>query len=264
MNQLAHPGQMAFHSRLLLGAQSNGLTAISDILVNLRSDLYGFYHFHLARGQIISFPVTEDHYIQASSYVEPALTSDIQSEYGKTLLHRFDDSHSDLALRVDIEPCWGDNPRTVLFVIRSQGVPVATLNIVTCFWGIATLPASCRCSTPSWEVSVDVEDRWQLVGLSQLMRRRLKGTSSQRTDLNLQDTRVLVDASSSVEATIYAISTLYCQNQRIAQDCLRCAYESVKGRYHVSNNRACLMIAHVGKSNPRFVQITEPPPCSPW
>ncbi|KAL8639382.1 MAG: hypothetical protein Q9226_008875, partial [Calogaya cf. arnoldii] len=60
--------------RLLLGTQSNGLTAVSDILVKLTTTKESFCYFHIKRGQVLSFLLTEDYYIQASTYLEPAST----------------------------------------------------------------------------------------------------------------------------------------------------------------------------------------------
>lgn len=72
--------QNPHRQRLLLGAQANGLTAVADMLVNTTVRTEPFCRFHINRGQILNFPLTEDSYIQASSYIEPASTLDLDAK----------------------------------------------------------------------------------------------------------------------------------------------------------------------------------------
>ena len=216
--------QNPYRQRLFLGAQSNGLTAVSDILVKLTTRKEAFCFFHINRGQILSFPLTEDYYIQASSYIEPALTLGLDPEPNNTVLNRFDAAGVESALRIDVEPCWVDDPRTVLFVLRSQGVPIATLNIFAFIDRMSYDRVECTCSEPSWEVPVRAAEQWQLVSIYQLMRTRFKGMSFRRVDVSFADNKILIDGSQSVAATIYAISVLHSRHLSIATECLACAY----------------------------------------
>ncbi|KAI4250505.1 MAG: hypothetical protein L6R40_000104 [Gallowayella cf. fulva] len=221
--------------RLLLGAQSNGLIAVADILVRLTTRKESFCYFHIARGQILSFPLTEDYYIQASTYMEAASILALDPEPNNCVLHRFDDTSSYSAMRVDVEPCWAGDPRTVLFVLRSHGVPIATMNILAFIDRLSFDSVECRCQTPSWEVPVKAAERWQLVTLYQLMRTRFKGMSFKRVDVSFAATKVLLDGSQSVAASIYAICHVHSKHLSVATECLACAYAHVMRNWQKSD-----------------------------
>ena len=232
--------QNPYPQRLYLGAQSNGLTAVSDLLVRMTTKMESLCYFHISRGQILNFPITEDNYIQASSHIEPALTLQMDPEPSNTVLHRFDVDCSDLLLRVDVEPCWDDDPRTVLFVLRSHGVPIATLNILAYTDRMSYDMQHCKCDAPSSEVSVRAAERWQLVSLYQLMRTSFKGMSFRRVDVSFADSKILIDGSQSIAATIYAICILHVRHLCLIRDCLACAYEHIM--FNWQNSDAALII----------------------
>ena len=215
--------QNPYRQRLLLGAQANGLTAISEMLVNVAIQTESFCYFHIKRGQILSFPLTEDQYIQASSYIEPASALNLGSKPNNSVLRRFDSNQSESTMRIDVEPCWVEDPRTVLFMVRAQGMPVATLNISVFLDRMSYQAVDCNCREPSWEVEVHVTEQWRHVCLNQLKRTEKKGMSSRRADVNFADTRILIDASQSVAATIYAVCILHVKQLFVALDCLACA-----------------------------------------
>lgn len=233
--------QNPHRQRLFLGAQSNGLTAVADILVKLTTRKESFCFYHIARGQVLSFPLTEDYYIQASTYLEPASVLTLDPDPNNGVLHRFDNTYSDSALRVDIEPCWASDPRTVLFVLRSHGVPIASMNIFAFIDRMSYDSVECSCQTPSWEVPVRLSERWQLVTLYQMMRTRFKGMSFGRVDVSVADSKTLIDGSQSVAATIYAVSHVYARHLCVATDCLACTYTHAMRNW--KNSDATIVIA---------------------
>lgn len=216
--------QNPYRERLLLGAQSNGLAAVSNMLVESTAQLESLCYIHIQRGQILSYPLTEDQYIEASSYFEPPSILQLDPEPENKLLWHFDKEYAQSAMRVDVEPCWEEDPRMVSFVVRLQGIPIASLCIKAFFDTMTYGLKSCMCSTPSWEVSVPVSERWQLVSLYQLQRRTYKGMSFIRADVSYGDNRILVDASQSVAATIYAACILHVRTLVVASECLLCSY----------------------------------------
>ena len=135
--------QNPYRSRLLLGAQSNGFAAISDMLVKPTAQVKSLCYVHIQRGQILSFPLTEDHFIQSSTYVGPSSILETSSEPQNELLYRFDEEHSQSVMRVDVEPCWEEDPRTVSFVVRVQGIPIASLSIIAFVETINYVKISC-------------------------------------------------------------------------------------------------------------------------
>lgn len=218
--------QNPYRQRLLLGAQANGLTAVSDMLVNTTARTEPFCRFHINRGQILNFPLTEDLYIQASSYIEPASVLDLDAKPSNRILHKFDTDSVESAMRIDAEPCWAEDPRTTLFMVRFQGAPVATLNISAFLDRMSYQAVPCTCLEPSWEVPVPSTEQWRHVSLRQLKRMRRKGMSFRRADVNYADAKILIDASQSAAATIYAISILHVKQLFVALSCLSCAHKS--------------------------------------
>ncbi|KAL8911213.1 MAG: hypothetical protein Q9172_007709 [Xanthocarpia lactea] len=217
-------GQNPLDKRLFLGAQSNGMAAVADILVTLTTRMESLCYFHINRGQVLNFPLTEDYYIQGSTYIEPASAIRLDSEPHSSNLHRFDTACSESAMRVDVEPCWVGDPRTVVFSLRSHGVPIATLNICSFIDRIAFESVECSCRKPSWEIPVQIEERWRHVSLHQLTQTRHKGTSFGRVDVNHVEDKILIDGSQSVAASIYAICIVHARHLFIATECLACAY----------------------------------------
>ena len=215
--------------QLLLGAQANGLAAVSEMLVNPTTRVLSFCYIHIQRGQMLSFPLTEDQFILASTYVEPAWMLTMDPEPENTRLYRFDGEYPDSAMRVDVEPCWEDDPRTVSFMVRLQGIPIASLSIAVFLDRMSRGMITCQCRNPSWEISVPVHERWQHVSLYQLQRRQFKGTSFKRADVDYEDNRILIDATQSIAATVYAACILHVRHLFIARECLTCAHRVALG-----------------------------------
>ena len=234
--------QNPYRNRLLLGAQANGLAMLSDILVNPSAQVESFVYVHIQRGQILSFPLSEDQYIQASSYVELASILDLDPDPRNDTLCRFDGEYLESAMRVDVEPCWEEDPRTVSFVVRLQGIPIASLNISAFLDNITYGQVPCVCSNPLWEVSVPLYERWQHVSLYQLQRRTFKGMSFRRADVSYADNRILVDASQSAAATIYAACSLHVRHLLVASECLTCAHK--RAMDNVQNAGVVVLIPH--------------------
>ena len=236
--------QNPYREQLLLGAQANGLAAVSEILVNPAARVLSFCYIHIQRGQMLSFPLTEDQFILASTHVERAFDLDMDPEPENTRLYRFDGEYPDSNMRVDVEPCWEDDPRTVSFVVRLQGIPIASLSIGAFLDSMTYGLITCQCQKPSWEISVPVHERWQHVSLYQLQRRQFKGKSFQRADIGYADNRVLIDATQSVAATIYAACILHVRHLFIAQECLICAHE--KALLNTQNAGVAILIPYQG------------------
>ena len=215
----------SYREQLRLGAQANGLAAVSEILVNPTARVLSFCYIHIQRGQMLSFPLTEDQFILASTYVERALGLPMDPEPENTRLYRFDGEYPDSTMRVDVEPCWEDDPRTVSFMFRLQGILIASLSIGAFLDTMTDGLIICQCQDPSWEISVPVHERWQHVSIYHLQRRQSKGQFFRRGDVGNADNRVLIDATQSAAATIFAACSLLVGHLLIAQECLVCAHK---------------------------------------
>ena len=216
-------GQKVFGNPLILGAQRNGFTAVSEALVlpTIRPSALG--HFHIGRGQILNFPLTDDGYIQASTHLQPPVSLNLAPDPRTDRLYRFEDYDFSGQMRLDVEPCWEDDPRTVVFRLRESGTVVAPLNIALIFDRLANSTEACRCGTPSFDpVAVSPSDQWQLVSLYQLRRKNYyPGLSMKRASVD--NCQALVDASQSELATAYALGIVQTSDLYVAGNCLKCA-----------------------------------------
>ena len=236
--------QNPYREQLLLGAQANGLAAVSEMLVNPTARVLSFCYIHIQRGQMLSFPLSEDQFIVASTYAETAEILDMDPEPENTRLYRFDEDYPDCAMRVDVEPSWEDDPRTISFMIRLQGIPIASLSISAFLDKMTHGLIKCQCRKPSWEISAPVHERWQHLSLYRLHHRGFKGKSFRRADVDYEDNRVLIDATQSLAATIYAACILHVRHLFIAYDCLTCAHE--KASLHTQNASVAILIPYQG------------------
>ncbi len=241
--------QNPYRQRLLLGAQANGVTAVSEILVNTTVRAESSCCFHISRGQILNFPLTEDSYIQASSYIEPASALNLDPEPTNTILRGFDTDRTESAMRIDVEPSWGEDPRTILFMARCQGVPVTTLNISAFLDRISYQAVPCVCPEALWEVPVPVTEQWRRISSCQLKQMMKKGMSFKRADVSCADTKILIDASESAAATIYAICILHVKLFFVAKNCLFCAHK--QALLNSQNTSVTVLIPYQGDSQHR-------------
>jgi hypothetical protein len=228
--------------RLILGTQANGMTAVSELVVAVTIRPQALGYFHIKKGQILNLPLTEEGYILASSHLETPLDLTLNPEPENTLLHRFEPLSSVEAIRIDIEPCWEADPRTVVFRVREMGEIVAPINVTLVVDSVAFRTIDCSCSKRVDEVTVPISERWQLVSLFQLKRTRFKGMSARRADLNDANNKVLIDASQSETATIYALGIIYTRQLGIARDCLECAYKDAIRNAPLFNQGAVVVI----------------------
>ena len=236
--------QNPYRQRLLLGAQANGVTAVSEILINSTVRAESSCCFHISRGQILNFPLTEDSYIQASTYIEPASALNLDPEPRNSILRGFDTDGTESAMRIDVEPSWGEDPRTILFMARCQGVPVTTLNISAFLDRMSYQTVPCACPEALWEIPVPVTEQWRRISSYQLKQMMKKGKSFRRADVSCADAKILIDASESAAATIYAISVLHVKLFFVAKDCLFCAHK--QALLNSQNGNVTILIPYQG------------------
>jgi hypothetical protein len=216
-------------NRLILGAQANGFTIVSDFIVKPTIDLSAIGVFHVTSGQILSYPLTEEGFIQASHYLTKPSVLGVDPEPQIESLHYFDHPGFSESMRLDVEPCWEDDPRTIVFRLREMGNVVAPLNIELILDRLACKTVNCSCNHRTFQVTVPLAERWQHISLFQLKRNtHFKGLSMLRADV--EHCRSLIDASDSDLATLYALGILHSENLAVVTTCLACAYQEVQKR----------------------------------
>jgi len=185
--------------------------------------------FHVNRGQILSFPLTEDGFIQSSANIVRAMDTTQNAESDLSALESPEFMIPDFTTRVDVEPHWEADPRKVVFSVRRHGLPVGTLNMPTVISYLAQYKAPCTCSRPSFSLAVFLAEGWQYFTAEGLMDNAVKRVSY-RNDLTRKDCKYLLDGRRSKAMTIYCIGTVLSSNVVIAGACLDCAYRKVTKR----------------------------------
>jgi hypothetical protein len=230
------------NGRRILGAQANGITAVSDLVVSLSIQPKALFYYHIGRGQILNLPLTEDGYIEASSCLTTPMILQMNPDPQNSSLHRFEAREYVDSLRIDIEPCWEDDPRTVIFRVREMGRVIAPINIRKVVESVAYKSVHCACSKHTDTAIVPITERWQHLSMQQLKRTRFKGESLHRADVDVENSKVLVDASRSETTTIYAIGILHTRHLAIAMECLACAYKNAIQNIQQDNTSVAVVI----------------------
>ena len=209
---------------IVLGAQANGMAAVLDVLVRPSLRPEAVLLFHIARGQMLSFPIGQHGYIEASQRQELSLTMALDPNLITQTLKMEAKVGSYTALRIDAEPCWEGDPQTVVLRCRRDGIPLCPLNIGTILSRLQQASVPCACAQPGLTVSMPTND-WNIIEIDDLTRRTFSGSSRRRVDLrgdSPQVYHVFVDASESEAATLYAIGSIHCQDMLICHRCLTC------------------------------------------
>jgi hypothetical protein len=212
-----------------LGAQANGMVAVLQMIVAPSITSQEFLIFHVNRGQILSFPLTEDGFIQSSAHIDRAMDMTQNAESDLSALESPEFMIPDFTTRVDVEPHWEADPRKVVFSVRRHGLPVGTFNIPTVISYLVQYKAPCACSHPSFSLAVFLAEGWQYFTAEGLMGNAVKRVSY-RSDLTRKDCKYLLDGRRSKAMTIYCIGTVLSSNVVIAGACLGCAYRKVTKR----------------------------------
>jgi hypothetical protein len=137
-----------------LDAQANGMVAVLQTIVAPSITSQEVLIFHVNRGQILSFLLTEDGFIQSSAHIVRAMDTTQNAQSDLSALGSPEFMIPDFTTRVDVEPHWEADPRRVVFSVRRHGLPVGTLNMPTVIPYLVQYKAPCTCSRPSFSLAV--------------------------------------------------------------------------------------------------------------
>lgn len=232
----------------VLGAQANGMAAVVDLLVRPSFKPQAVSTFHITRGQLLSFPVGQHGYVEASEGQELGLTMTLNADPNSRLLKITPRDTLDASMRIDAEPCWEGNPQTVVLRCRRDGMPLCPLNIKTIISRLQQTSVPCTCGQPGLSSTMSTGS-WSILGIDNLTRRTFTGSLSRRIDVRgeiSEPCNVFVDASQSEAATLYALGALQCQDILICQGCLTCLEKRHRQRWRKSN---CVVVNAATRAN---------------
>ena len=238
-------GPKTFNSRLdIFGCHVAGIAIISEFLMrpSLRPESY--LRFHLAYGQLLQIPVTEDGWIAATPnrYFMERRPQKIHDS-GHPINQLVRSESPDKLVRIDLEPNWAFDPRTVVFCFRIHGLVRYRFSPSLLRWerdveypGAAKIHfVSCSCETPVTEID------WPnvVLKLSTMLSSKLYCDSAnyETTD----DRGYFVNAAGDEPAQLICrllFRPRPYQHVVFAQGCLKCARDLLRQLF--DSKQACL------------------------
>ena len=225
---------------MTLGAQANGMALVSKTLIALSACSTDIAYFHIQRGQILNFPLTEDGLIQASNYAGESFPTEIHPDWELRTLSLPATVSPNIPLRADFEPCWEADPRTVVIRVRKSGVIVATLNATRVIDTLLNFKATCNCRTPSSSAAeFPAEDGWRYLDAQGILTTCIK-TSGQQPKFRAKP-KTLIDCRGSDILTIFCAGLL--MSTIIADPWYRYAHKEFMTR----RSNAVVMLPSLGR-----------------
>ncbi|KAL9112233.1 MAG: hypothetical protein Q9227_003351 [Pyrenula ochraceoflavens] len=180
-------GQNPLSQRCILGAPANGMTAVSDLVVNTTVETAAWVRFYIQKGQILN--------IQASSHLETVMDLTLDPEPEITSLHACEPISSGGASCIDVEPCWERDPRTIIFRAREMGNLIASLNMRMVLDRLEYKNISCYCPKAFDAIDVPLKERWQHVSFASASTKQVQRRVSQKSSFDGIEDKILIDAS---------------------------------------------------------------------
>jgi hypothetical protein len=207
----------------VFGAQANGVAVVSEFLLKPTVQPDSLILYHVQYGQILDFPTDDHGYIRSALVTKPLCSLGLDRLYRNAL----GNDSLNLAIRIDVEPNWENDPRLIVLRARKQGVVVATLSAEVSSRRLHYAILSCICGKPTAAVEVDPSEQWQTVDVSQI----LEGKGS-RIGID-PNARVYIGTAGDEMAQLMC-SSLLDGKLGIALNCISCAHrESLKRKINI-------------------------------
>lgn len=148
------PRDVAFKS--ILGFQKNGIVLLPNILVSPSANPNNWFRYHIRVGQLLDMPLQEDGFVCASSGPPMVSRPDswaLDPSYEHTLV---ENPLPDTIVRIDPEPWWESDERSVVFRARVGGAVKAVFSPVALFErSHSALISNCECSIPKASIRLN-------------------------------------------------------------------------------------------------------------
>lgn len=154
----------------ILGFQKNGMAFIPEFLINPSASPDEWFTYHLRVGQILDLPLDDDGFICHFNTPENKSGAGIW-EYGKTgtITKIVENQPSDSIIRLDAEPWWEFDQRTVIFRVRVDGIVKAIFGPDRIYKKHRrTHESKCGCLTPNM-VSIELKESVVVLRVSDLL-----------------------------------------------------------------------------------------------
>jgi hypothetical protein len=145
----------------------------------------------------------------------------------------------DRRVRIDFEPDWEDDPRTILFRARVEGMvkyifrPRQLIDMLTNGGdsALAVRIISCNCRTPVFEIPVPLSEKWKALEMSQLIGVVVEPDEILKPLIPRSENSLCIYTAGDVASQALCLA-IFGANVVFAKDCLKCAYQYGRERTH--------------------------------
>lgn len=140
----------------ILGFQKNGVAFLPDILISPSANSKNWFRYHIRIGQLLDMPLQNDGFICASdgpAWLSQPDTWTPDSSHENTVI---ENPLPDTIVRIDPEPWWESDERTIVFRARVGGAVKAVFSpTVLLHPNRGGLVSDCECSIPKASIRLD-------------------------------------------------------------------------------------------------------------
>ena len=230
-------------SSCVFGAQANGIFVVSDFIANPSTQVDNVLRFHVGSGRILNLPVDERGFLYSSHTNAPSIDFRTIAGQPTDVLRRLPPSNNplrDQTLRVDPEPDWTSNPKTIQFSVRMGGGQIARLNINQIIWRLSHGRIMCECSEIKHQLRVPQSEGWVRDTLHSMLDASPSGSIPCSARIK-NGSKVMVDVFGDEMHRLYAVGMLSSRRVAVSTSCIECAYERVMKNFQ-SKAHSFLMI----------------------
>lgn len=219
------PSSADLLNKTILGFQKNGIVLLPEFLVNPSADPGDWFTYRLRTGQILDLPLDEDGFICHANRPENTIAPDVW-EYGSvgketTLVENLP---LDVDIRLDAEPWWEADERTIVFRARVGGIVKAIFSPEALYKKIHyRMEPACDCITPK-TASIELKQTVVVLRVSEILenstKRMVYSTANPYDKLP-----IFVQSGGNKIARAVCLALLPFGSCRIPADCLDSFYD---------------------------------------
>ena len=229
----------------VFGAQANGIFAVSDFIARPSTQVNNVLKFHIGTGRILNLPVDENGFLHSSEAKVPVINFRKNPGPPLDILSRQPTSHNPLrehSLRIDAEPDWTGNPKTIQFSVRIGGILIAQMNLGRIIWRLSYDRVSCNCIKPKHKVKTPLSEGWKIDTIDSLLQPSHNDGSVPYSAHVGDEVKMMIDVYGDEMHRLYAVGILFSRRLAISASCVECAYESIAAHKRSRKESAVLIV----------------------
>lgn len=222
-------------SKTILGFQKNGMVFFPEFLINPSASPEDWFTYHLRVGQVLDLPLDDDGFISHANTPVHTNTSNTDIwEYGPTgtITTLVENQPSDAIIRLDAEPWWEFDQKTVVFRVRVDGIVKAIFGPEAIYKKYRRKQESkCGCPTPN-VVSIELGKSVVVLRVSDFLRNYNKKMVYDKTK-PYEKPSVFVQTGGDPTSQMVCLAISPYNSSHMAIGCLDSLNEQSLSEFHV-------------------------------